>query len=172
MNKLNFKDETPETGTSYSVNEYWRKRGEDGTRKMVLHVEDDGTMKILAGVHIGHSLPGYEVLQAEDGESALRLLEERKDLAERISLVITDIKMPKVGGVQLAEDLRIHERLKEVPIILHTAAEEYFDPEAKEHAEGQDLIDRGVIQGLANKVGGPMELREKIRGAFNEQINL
>ena len=46
---------------------------------------------------------GYTVLVAEDGEEALELYRQNR---ERVTLVISDLVMPKLGGRQLAEALR------------------------------------------------------------------
>jgi len=45
---------------------------------------------------------GYEVLRAREGREALRELEE---IGGAVDLVITDLVMPGVGGVQLAREL-------------------------------------------------------------------
>ncbi|MGD8726958.1 MAG: response regulator, partial [Gemmatimonadales bacterium] len=46
---------------------------------------------------------GYRVLAAPDGEEALGFLREHGD---EIDLVITDVVMPKLGGMQLYEEAR------------------------------------------------------------------
>jgi CheY-like chemotaxis protein len=58
---------------------------------------------------------GYQVLEASDGPSALRVLEE----ADRLDLLITDVGLPGgINGRQVAEAVR--ERWPEVPILFIT----------------------------------------------------
>ncbi len=63
---------------------------------------------------------GYEALQAEDGEEALRLFEENKDIA----LIILDIMMPNMDGWECCRRIR---KLSGVPIIMLTARSQEFD---------------------------------------------
>jgi DNA-binding response OmpR family regulator len=55
-------------------------------------------------------LHSYTVYQAPDGEAALELLNN-----EDIDLVISDISMPKMNGMNLHRYMRQNERLKDVP---------------------------------------------------------
>jgi len=63
----------------------------------VLVVEDDDDVRAYV-VETLSSL-GYNVLQAENGEAALRLLRERPG----IGLLLTDVVMPGMNGRQLAD---------------------------------------------------------------------
>ncbi len=69
-------------------------------RETILLVEDDDGVRRL----ISHVLQrrGYQVLEAESGESALRVFESSQT---RIDLVLTDIVMPQMNGRELAEKL-------------------------------------------------------------------
>jgi CheY-like chemotaxis protein len=67
-------------------------------RKLILIVEDNAQARVLASATL--RLLGYNVLEAEDGVSALEALEA--DPAA-ISLVFSDIRMPRMSGTQLAE---------------------------------------------------------------------
>ncbi|MBC7659997.1 MAG: response regulator [Chitinophagaceae bacterium] len=58
---------------------------------------------------------GYEVITAESGMHALSLVE-----IERPDLVLTDIVMPDVSGLQLARILRANSANKRIPIISMT----------------------------------------------------
>lgn len=65
---------------------------------MVLLVDDDETVRRLLAR--GLQQAGYDVLEAADGQLALEMLKRAPDF---IDLVITDIRMPRFDGYQLAE---------------------------------------------------------------------
>jgi DNA-binding response OmpR family regulator len=65
---------------------------------MLLLVDDDETVRGLLAR--GLKRAGYQVLEAADGQIALDLLKRRRGV---IDLVITDIRMPRFDGYQLAE---------------------------------------------------------------------
>jgi DNA-binding response OmpR family regulator len=70
-----------------------------GTRKRILVVDDDPS--ICRTLKLGLGKAGYEVIEARDGEEALRLWEDAK-----ADLVITDIHMPRKSGLLLIQDLQ------------------------------------------------------------------
>ncbi|MBW1746164.1 MAG: response regulator, partial [Deltaproteobacteria bacterium] len=66
----------------------------------VLIVEDDGLLRNLAQNTLQRY--GYKVLDAENGEDAIRVC---KEYDGRIDLMITDVVMPKIGGREAAKRL-------------------------------------------------------------------
>lgn len=60
---------------------------------------------------------GYKVIEAEDGMIAWNLLQE---YADEISLVVTDIEMPNLDGLGLAEKIRSEKRFDKLPIVAVT----------------------------------------------------
>ncbi|MEA1900988.1 MAG: PAS domain S-box protein [Thermodesulfobacteriota bacterium] len=66
----------------------------------VLIVEDDGLLRNLAQNTLQRY--GYKVLDAENGENAIRIC---KEYDGRIDLMITDVVMPKIGGREAAKRL-------------------------------------------------------------------
>lgn len=61
---------------------------------------------------------GFEVMAAEDGAEAWSILDRRELEAD---LVITDIEMPKMNGLELARIIRSDDRFADVPIIALTS---------------------------------------------------
>lgn len=59
---------------------------------------------------------GYEVMAVEDGEMAFKAAVEHRPDA-----IVTDLQMPYLSGIELAEQLSKNERCKDIPIILLTA---------------------------------------------------
>ena len=68
----------------------------------VLLVEDDPLVRDLA--HRLLSQQGYTVLEANNGEEALRVAWEHA--GEKIHLLLTDVVMPQMGGKELSEKLK------------------------------------------------------------------
>ncbi len=76
----------------------------------VLLVEDEDTVRSLAREVLQRR--GYDVVEARDGGEALELLDGQ---AANVALVVTDMIMPRLGGVELGRRLR--ERRPELPIL-------------------------------------------------------
>src|ERR1700686_1755406 len=73
---------------------------EAGGCETVLLVEDEESVRELVRVTLASR--GYQVLEAENGESGLRIAESFK---EHIDILITDVVMPGIGGRELARKL-------------------------------------------------------------------
>jgi PAS domain S-box-containing protein len=82
-----------------------------GPRKeTVLLVEDEAAVRKLASEVLRKS--GYQVLEAKDGEEGLAAFVAK---ADEIDIVVTDVVMPKLGGLAMAE--RILSRRPDAPIV-------------------------------------------------------
>ena len=73
-----------------------------GARGTVLVVDDDAQVRALAARALAED--GFDVLQAPDANTALRLLQDFQDA--RICLVVTDIVMPGMHGDELGRLLQ------------------------------------------------------------------
>jgi two-component system, cell cycle sensor histidine kinase and response regulator CckA len=72
-----------------------------GGSETILVVEDDASLRKLTTSVLGSM--GYKVLEASDAESALTLA---SDLNVHIDLLLTDVLMPKMSGVELSIELQ------------------------------------------------------------------
>ena len=79
----------------------------------ILAVDDSPSMRRM----VAHVLRtgGYQVLEAEDGEDALRILR-----SQRVDAVLTDQNMPRMDGLALVRRLRSLEEYSRTPIMLLT----------------------------------------------------
>lgn len=77
----------------------------------ILVVDDDEDILELIERHLSNK--GYEVLTAYDGEQALPLLEKVK-----FDLVITDLKMPRMDGMELLR--RVKEKDPNIEVVILT----------------------------------------------------
>lgn len=87
--------------------------------KKVLIAEDEASIREFLVLNLERS--GFEVVQAADGEQALRLFEENADT----DVAILDIMMPKVSGLDVCKTLRAKSR--NLGIILLTAKTQEAD---------------------------------------------
>jgi two-component system, sensor histidine kinase and response regulator len=83
----------------------------------VLIVEDDPDSRFALSLLL--ELEGFEVITASDGTTALSLV----DLFNP-DLIITDICMPGMSGIELTRHIRSVSRFQSIPIIAITAAPE------------------------------------------------
>ena len=83
----------------------------------ILLVDDEDAIQKLLAYPLERD--GFRVVQARDGEEALRRFSE-----ERVDLVVLDLMLPKVDGLEVCKRLRSQ---SSVPIIMLTARDDEFD---------------------------------------------
>jgi two-component system chemotaxis response regulator CheY len=81
--------------------------------KRILTVDDSKTMRDMVTFTLKGA--GYEVLDAEDGKHALSILAN-----QTVDIVITDLNMPNMNGLDLIRALRADARFKFIPILMLT----------------------------------------------------
>jgi two-component system chemotaxis response regulator CheY len=79
----------------------------------ILTVDDTASMRQMISFTL-HSV-GHEVIQASDGQEALKVIEGKK-----VDLVIADINMPNMDGITLLKSLRALTDYKFTPILMLT----------------------------------------------------
>src|SRR3982751_4829071 len=86
----------------------------DASAKTVLIVEDNElNMKLFHDLLDAH---GYRILQTKDGMEALDIAREH-----RPDLILMDIQLPEVSGLEVTKWLKEDEDLRSIPIIAVTA---------------------------------------------------
>lgn len=88
----------------------------------VLIVDDDPTLREMIRVTL--EMSGYEVVEAGHGAAALELLSGQASLPD---VIVTDLMMPVMDGLELIRRLRADSRTAPVPILVISAN---ADPEA------------------------------------------
>jgi pilus assembly protein CpaE len=96
----------------------------------ILLVEDDEPIKRMIGKYL--LAQGYKVGLAADGVEAMALVSEQLP-----DLVLTDVNMPRMNGLELTRRLRSHHRTAQVPIVMLSALRESADM-LRGYAEGAD----------------------------------
>jgi CheY-like chemotaxis protein len=114
--------------------------------KTILLVEDNPsdielTKRALANANIANKL-----VVAEDGQEALDYLfgtghYAGRDAAPLLAVVLLDLKLPKVDGLDILRRIRANERTKRLPVVILTSSQEEQDI-----AAGYDLGANSYIQ--------------------------
>ncbi len=112
-----------------------------GSEGRILVVEDDINLRTILKMQLERA--GYEVRAAEDGEGALRCVDE-----ERPDLILLDVMMPGMNGYEVCRRLKSDIGTANIPIIMLTA-----------RSEQEDRI-RGLAGGANDYLTKPYEVEE------------
>lgn len=123
-----------------------------GGDETILFVEDEESMQQIVKTFLG--LKGYHVISALDGREALRIFTEQKD---QIALVLSDIGLPRLSGIELCHALR--RIAPNLPVIL---ASGYIDPNMK-----SEVLKEGGVE-FVQKPYAPSDILNKLRRAIDE----
>ena len=101
--------------------------------KDIVLVDDDRVIQKMVGGFLERK--GYRVRKASDGVEALELIREIVP-----DLVITDVRMPELNGIELASRLRGHHRTAAVPILMFSEMGEEHNALAGYAAGADDYL--------------------------------
>ena len=101
-------------------------------KKTILLVEDNPNDEVLAIRALKKNNFGNEVVVARDGVEALDFLFGRgkhagRDTGEMPQVVLLDLKLPKVDGLEVLRQLRADERTRHLPVVVLTSSDEERD---------------------------------------------
>jgi signal transduction histidine kinase/DNA-binding response OmpR family regulator len=117
------------------------KNMENGNQKVNILIVDDNPSNLLALETILHA-PDRNLVRASSGEEALRFL-----LDEDAAVILLDVHMPSISGLETAALIRGRERTRSVPIIFLTA----YD------SAGDSHISQGYSLGAVDYIIKPIE---------------
>jgi CheY-like chemotaxis protein len=89
-------------------------RIENSMAKTILLVDDSATSRMMSRMLFGN-LKEYELLSACDGKEGVEVALER-----RPDLILMDVEMPRMSGVEACRALRKHAETRNTPIVLLT----------------------------------------------------
>ncbi|KQQ33617.1 two-component system response regulator [Duganella sp. Leaf126] len=123
--------------------------------KPILLVEDNPHDLELTLIALERSQLANEVIVVRDGADALDYLHMRGAFTEREqgnpAVVLLDLKLPKVDGLEVLADIRNNASLKSLPVVMLTSSR-----------EEQDLI-RSYELGVNAYVVKPVDFKEFVR---------
>ena len=118
-------------------------------KKKALIVDDSASMRNMVKVVLQNL--GFDAVTAQDGKKALRLAEN-----DNVDLVITDINMPNMDGIELIGKLRELDNFKFVPILVLTTEGGSVTKESGKEAGATGWIvkpfDEEIIERAVRKV--------------------
>jgi len=118
----------------------------------ILVVDDEAEVRDVIKLQLEHK--GLHVLEAVDGQNAIDILRSGDNLVN-VGVILCDIRMPKVNGVECIQFLR--EQAPGIPIVVVTG---YPDTEL-----ATELLEKGVKEYLVKPVQ-----KEKLLAVVEEQI--
>ncbi len=90
----------------------------------VLLIEDD-TIEIMKLHRVVSSLPlNYKIIEAKNGEEALDILEKKDEIPD---IILLDLNMPKISGIEFLSILKENPSLKYIPTIILTTSNNQKD---------------------------------------------
>ena len=119
-------------------------------RKVILLVEDNADDEALTLRALTRNNIGNEVIVARDGEEALDWLfctgqYVTRDPRQQPALVLLDLKLPKVDGLEVLKRIRDHAETRLVPVVILTSSR-----------EEQDRL-RGYLNGANSYIRKPID---------------
>jgi len=122
----------------------------NSTDPTVLLVEDVEDSRFFMRLELEHH--GYRVIEAEDGEKAVELA-----LRERPNIILMDLTLPGIDGLEATRRIRSDDHLHKVPIIAVTGHQETdFRLGAKESGFDAYVTKPIDIDSLIELIGGLM----------------
>ena len=92
--------------------------------KKVLVAEDEPDLRKMMKILL--EIQGFDVIEAADGYEAVE-----KAVEQAPDLILMDMAMPVMGGLDSARTIRLHKELDEVPIVAVTAYGDFYDQRAR-----------------------------------------
>jgi DNA-binding response OmpR family regulator len=122
-------------------------------RPVVLVADDDPDILQLVTFRLERA--GYDVVQAVDGEEALRIATEVEP-----DLAVLDVMMPKLTGYDVTRKIREDDATKRMPVILLTARVQEADVARGFEAGADDYL---------KKPFSPQELRARVQAILGRR---
>ena len=109
------------------------------TRRVMIVEDNELNMKLFRDLLEAH---GYDTIQTRDGIDAVRLAR-----AEKPDLILMDIQLPEVSGLEVTRWLKDDEELRKIPVIAITAFAMKGDEERIRAGGCEDYIAKPIAVG-------------------------
>lgn len=95
----------------------------------ILLVEDNpGDIRLIMEYFKGTDI-SYNIVVAQDGQTALQILKQEEEYADmkRPNLIILDLNLPRINGIEVLKEVKKDDDLKIIPIIILTTSRKEED---------------------------------------------
>jgi signal transduction histidine kinase/DNA-binding response OmpR family regulator len=131
-------------------------------RKLLI-VEDNHDIRAYIRLHFFDS---FQVIEAENGASGFEIA-----LHNQPDLIVSDVLMPVMDGMDLCKKIKEDERTSHIPVIILTALSEEMDTINALKLGADDYITKPFnVEALKLKVSNVLSSREKLRLKFANQV--
>lgn len=107
---------------------------EEGKEKeiKILHVDDDEVDRLIVKKALEKSKLRNRLWACEDGEAALDFLYNRGKYESKAEypkpdVILLDLRMPKVDGIEVLKQIKSEEKLKDIPVLIFTTSDKDED---------------------------------------------
>lgn len=128
----------------------------------ILVVEDDSKIARLLELELKHA--GYEVVVATDGRSGLE-----RAVADEIDLVLLDIMLPQMSGLEVVR--RLKEERPLLPVLMVTARGDRYDKVSGLDLGADDYITKPFeIEEVLARIRAFLRMRQLVRQDYSEHV--
>ncbi|PJJ84315.1 two-component regulator propeller domain-containing protein [Mucilaginibacter auburnensis] len=136
----------------------------DQTTKVLLVEDNDEFRQYLAG----HLSKYYQIIEAANGKEGWQ-----KALSTHPQLVVSDISMPEMNGVELSKKLKGDKRTRHIPVILLTAIIGEEEQLKGLNAGANDYLTKPFnFQILHARISNLLELNKSLKDTYSKQIHM
>jgi DNA-binding response OmpR family regulator len=126
--------------------------GESKIQKILI-VDDEPSFRVFYRDML--NMAGFNVIEAEDGEAGWAMIQ-----AEKPDMILLDVIMPKLGGLDVLKNIRANDETKETPVIILSAMGTKEDVKKGLDLGANDYLQKGLFSSR--------QVLAKIRAVFED----
>jgi len=131
----------------------------------ILLIEDNDDLRFYLKDNLKHSFHIIEAVNGKDGW--------QKALALHPKLIVSDINMPEMNGIELSKKIKADSRTAQIPIILLTALSTEHDQLAGLDSGANDYIVKPFnFEILLSKIHNLLRMQETMKHTYQKQVEI
>lgn len=109
--------------------------------EILVHIEDNPAHADLVRRQLNRTRPELKIVHLADGDAALRYLMNRSPHDAAPKLILLDLRLPKVDGIEVLRQLKEHPELRRLPVVVLSTSSARKDlVEAYRHGANSYLV--------------------------------
>ena len=155
----------PVSEQSYEVSKPAKPVQDPEKRPVVLLIEDNDDLRFYLKDNLKHT---FNILEAVNGKEGWQ-----KALALHPNLIVSDVTMPEMNGLDLCKKIRSDSRTTHIPIILLTALTEEEDQLVGLTNGANDYIGKPFnFEILLSKINGLLSMQQTFKKTYQKQMDI